>query len=162
MKSWALSIVVIVFTISIVSLLFPNGKIGKFIKSVFSFLLVFVVLKPIIKIKNNDFELDNFLVNNEIVLQDSYLQFYNNKKIKTYKDSCIKILNDCGINNAEIEFQYETDKYNKILFVSIILNLENAVINSDKEHIVIIETAKQKIKSYLNLSEEFDVLVIDS
>ena len=162
MKSWALSIVFVVFTISIISLLFPSGKLGKFIKIIFSLLLIFVTLKPIIKLKNDDVNFYSAFVNNEIAFQDSYLNFINNEKISTYKNNCIKILNELGVSNAEIDIIYELDKYNKILFVSVSLNLKNAVINSDKEHIVIIESAKQEIKDYLGLENGFEILVIYS
>ena len=160
MKSWALSIIVVVFIISIVSLLFPSGKLGKFIKSVFSLLLIFVAMKPIIKLKNGDFNYSTILISSETVLQEEYFDFFNNEKILAYKINCNKILNELGISNADIDFTYEIDKENKILFRSVSLNLINAVINSDKEHIVIIESAKQRIKDYLDLSDEFEILVI--
>lgn len=162
MKSWALSIVFVVFTISVISLLFPSGKLGKFIKSIFSLLLIFVTLKPIIKLKNSDVNISDVLVNNEIILQGEYLDFINNEKVSTYKKNCQKILNELGVLNAEIDFIYEMDKDNRIFFISVSLNLKNAVINSDKEHIVIIESAKQEIKDYLGLENGFEILVIYS
>lgn len=162
MKSWALSIVFVVFTISVISLLFPSGKLGKFIKSIFSLLLIFVTLKPIIKLKNSDVNISDLLVDNEIILQGEYLDFINNEKVSTYKKNCQKILNELGVLNAEIDFIYEMDKDNRIFFISVSLNLKNAVINSDKEHIVIIESAKQEIKDYLGLENGFEILVIYS
>lgn len=161
MKTWVLSIVIIVFSISVISLIFPTGKLGKFIKAIFSFVLIFVVLKPAVEIKNFDYNIEDVFNKNEVVIQDLYLEYINDKKIEGYKNNCIKLMEKSGVYNADIIFKYEIDKYGKFVFKIVSLNLENAVINSDKEHIVIIETVKSEIKRYLNLNEDFIITVIE-
>lgn len=161
MKTWVLSIVIIVFSISVISLIFPTGKLGKFIKAIFSFVLIFVVLKPAVEIKNFDYNIEDVFNKNEVVIQNLYLEYINDKKIEVYRNNCIKLMEKSGVYNANIDFEYEIDKYGKFVFKIVSLNLENAVINSDKEHIVIIETVKSEIKRYLNLNEDFIITVIE-
>ena len=148
MKIWVLSIVIIVFSISVISFIFPTGKLGKFIKAIFSFVLIFVVLKPAVEIKNFDYNIEDVFNKNEVVIQDLYLEYINDKKIEVYRNNCIKLMEKSGVYNANIDFEYEIDKYGKFVFKIVSLNLENAVINSDKEHIVIIETVKSEIKRW--------------
>lgn len=161
MKTWVLSIVIVVFSISVISLIFPTGKLGKFIKAIFSFVLIFVVLKPVVGIKNFDYNIEDVFNKNEVVIQNLYLEYINDKKIEVYRNNCIKLMEKSGVYNANIDFEYEIAKYGKFLFKIVSLNLENAVINSDKEHIVIIETLKSEIKRYLNLNEDFLITVIE-
>ncbi len=159
MKSWALSIIIVVFSITVISLLFPNGKIGKFIKSIFSLILVFVVLKPLISISDKNFSLEEFVFINETILQEDYIDFMHQKEIKQQEENCEKIFENLGITNAEIKLACLYDENKKLKIESVIINLKNAVIKSDKEHIVIIENAKKLITEYLNIN--YDVLVIN-
>ena len=64
MKTWIVSIIVVVLSISIIALIFPSGKLGSYVKSIFVFVLTFVLLKPITEIKNQDVNIsfDNFEV----------------------------------------------------------------------------------------------------
>ena len=58
MNTWIVSIIVVVLSISIISLIFPSGKLGNYVKSIFVFVLTFVILKPITELKNQEFNID--------------------------------------------------------------------------------------------------------
>lgn len=161
MKIWVLSIIVVVFSLSVISLLLPTGKLGKFIKTIFSLVLIFVVIKPIVGLREFDYNIKDIFVENEVVIQDSYLEYVTNKKIIVYKNNCIQIMEKNGVYGGYVDLKYEIDNDCKILYKIVSLNLKNAVIKSDKEHIVIIETVKREIKSYLGLNEDFVVTVIE-
>ena len=65
MNSYLLSISVIVFLTSIISLILPDGKMGKYVKSFFSILILLVIISPIFKFDEFDFDeaaLDNLSV----------------------------------------------------------------------------------------------------
>ncbi len=158
MKNWALSIVVVVFSITIISMLFPNGKTGKFIKSIFGLILIIVVLNPLTNLDLDNLSVDEFLATKDTILQNDYLTFIDENEIESHKKNCLKTLENMGIKNAQIDIDWENDKNFNLKITKVSINLRNAVIKSDKEHIVIIENVKNLILDYFNI--DFDKLVI--
>ena len=73
MKEWILSIGVVILLTSIVGLILPEGKMGKYIKCFFSFIILLVLLTPLL---NKEVIYSDFLINeNEIQLQENYLNY---------------------------------------------------------------------------------------
>ncbi len=149
MKSWILSIIIVVLSISIISLLFPSGKLGKFIKSIFAFVLTLVILKPITELKNQEFFVDFDKL--QISYQEEYLDYVNSFKVNKIIENCKLIANNYGVENLKVNVEYELAENAEFCLSKVVLNFENTVINSDKEHIVIIEKVKTAILNYLNV-----------
>lgn len=151
MKSWVLSIVIVVFSITAISMLFPNGKTGKFIKSIFSLILILVALNPLDNLNFSNLIRNDFYVDDDIYLQSDYIDFINKNKVNYYIKNCNLILEELGVFNSEINILFSDEENFKSKITKVIINLKNAVIKSDKEHIVIIENVKSRILEYLNL-----------
>lgn len=149
MKSWVLSIIVVVVSISIISLIFPSGKLGKFIKSVFAFVLTVVILKPVTGLKHKDFDI-NFDDYNAS-FQTEYLEYVNNIKVNKIVKDCELIAEKYGAKNVVVELDCLNLKDIEFKVLKVVLNFKNSVINSDKEHIVIIESIKREIAEYLGI-----------
>ena len=154
MKSWIISISAVVIITAVISLILPEGKIGKYIKSIFSLFIVFTIIKPLFYIKNSEFNYENIFNQNEIELQFGFIEFISQEKIKEYENNCINILEKVGVNNALVEIIYSNDNQSKIKIEFINVNLKNSVIISDKSHIDIIKEIKNNISTYLNVSIE--------
>lgn len=153
MKEWILSVGLMVLLVSIVSIILPDGKIGKQIKNIFSILILLTILNPLVNIKNSKFEND-FIVNDaDINIQEEYLNyFYENQKI-SLETSCDKIISNLGISNGKTLLEYEvSDMYFNIIKAKV--DLSNAVINSNEDHIFVINEVKRNLIEYLNISEE--------
>lgn len=159
MKEWIFNIGTTVLLVSVITILLPDGKTGKFIKSIFSILILFVAIKPMATFSK--IQLDNNIVYSEeidIEIQKDYIKFTFEKKKAEYEQNCYKILENLGVSNAKIEIFYsDTDLVFNIENVKI--DLSNSVIISDKEHIFIIEEIKEKITSYLCINDS--ILVIN-
>lgn len=156
MKEWIISVISVVFIVTISSFIVPEGKIGNHIKGVFSFLLVFVIIKPIISIKNNDLTFQNTPSENVINIQvdTNYLEYIYHKKSENLQDDCNKILESLGIKNAIVNLEYDVDENNFFTVEKIIVKLNNAVINCDKEHINIIEEIKDEFSNKFGVSKD--------
>ncbi|MBQ8426622.1 MAG: hypothetical protein IJX16_02545 [Clostridia bacterium] len=157
MKEWIFSIGATVLLVSIITLILPDGKIGKFIKSIFSILILMVTIKPLISIDKSNINYESIFDVVDIKVQENYINYTFEERKKSYEYSCQEILIDLGIENAIVEIIYENSNMEfKILSVKI--NLINSVIKSYKEHIFIIEEIKKEITSYLNIDDS--ILVI--
>ena len=154
MKDWILSLAVSAFFITILGLLLPNGKLSNFIKKTLSVLLIFVIIQPIIKLRDKElnFNLMDDVFNVET--QTNYLEYVGNKKVISIQNQCVEIVKKCGINGAIVELTYDFDEEYKLQILSSKIILSNSVIKEDKSHIDIIEQAKELISKHLNIEKE--------
>lgn len=97
-KLWVLSVCVFSVIISIYKVLLPNGNIKKTGITVFSVLLIFIMIKPLFSAKNEFQNLDLYIENDFF----SEAATLNNKKI--YKDAIIKTVSDT-LNKHQIVFE---------------------------------------------------------
>lgn len=153
MKDWLISIGLLVLLISLLTIILPDGKVGKYVKSIFSILVLLTVLKPLINIKNSSFDINFFDNETTVYYQEDYLYYFYEKQKKSIEENCIKLIQDEGIKSATVNVEYVIDDLSfKVTNVKI--NLSNAVINSNKEHIFVIEDVKQSLINYLNVDEK--------
>lgn len=152
MKAWVIGILVNVFFITVLSLILPEGKMVKSIKSVVSLLLVIVIVQPVLRLKDINLDLGQ-VFNKEVVLQNNYLEYIHFKKVENYEKSCVLLLEKVGIYQAKVDVIYKINEDNEINVKKIQINLKNSVIKSDKDHIDIIDEAKLLIKNTFKIDE---------
>lgn len=152
MKEWIISVGAVILITAIASLILPEGKMGNYLKGIFAFIVILVILQPIFSIRNIEPNLDGILDSNNVVLQDNYMDYVYDKKGQSISNNCTHILNKMGISDAEILIKFEKNDDYKNLIKNVQINLENAVIISDKEHIDIIEEIKIAISNFLNIN----------
>lgn len=154
MKDWIISVVIAVFMFNVLGMLLPENNLSKYIKKIFSILLIFVVVQPIFDIKKSELNFSEFNSLDQQTLQEEYLDFITNKKIENYKENCLTILKNHEIKSAEIEIIYNITENHEIIVNYVEINLRNSGINSDKGHIDIIESIKTSISTYLNIEKD--------
>ena len=147
MKAWIISIVSVVLITSIVCLILPQGKMGRYVKNIFSILTILVIIKPIIYLKDSSFDFEQ-VSNGEVVIQTDFINYIYEKKVDEQEKNCIKIIENKGIKNANVDITFSVENLDiKIRLVQIKLN--NSVIISDKQHIDIKEEIIADVSSYL-------------
>lgn len=154
MKEWVLSVFITVLLSSIVGMIAPDGKIGKLIKCLFSIIILLTVVSPFANLKNSDFSnlIDfDFFVGN---VQTDFIYYANTKKAEKIEKDVCSYLEDAGINNADINVEFSLSSDFEFKIQNININLKNSVINSDKEHIVVLDNIVSEISSLLNVSKE--------
>ncbi|MBR2614049.1 MAG: hypothetical protein IKC71_00435 [Clostridia bacterium] len=142
MKAYLLEIVVVIFITCVSSLILSEGRLKFFIKSIYSIVLVLVIISPIVKNKGEKVDF-NLFSENEIVYDQNFLEYVDNKKIESLKDKIEEILLDFGVKNGQviIEKDIKTNEIKKI-----VIDLKNAVIENDNKHINIVKEIKDKLK----------------
>ncbi len=158
MKDWALKLILTCFIITLFNILLPNGKTGKSIKTTFSFLLILMMFEPLSSIKGFNFNFDQLINVNNVNYQSDYIDYFNSKLIEKYKSDCKSIIESFEVDNVSCELVYSTND-TKINVENVILNFQNAVFNSDKDHIVIIENIKELISQYFSIDSKYIIIV---
>lgn len=79
-SSWLLSITGIVMISVLAEFVLPEGQINKYVKVIFAFATLLVIILPLPKIFNKTFDLDKFF-HNESVIQEDYIYQRNIDKL---------------------------------------------------------------------------------
>ena len=93
MKEWVISLIVSVFTFSIIALLLPNGSTAKYIKQLFSVIMIFVLLQPLLN--KELFDAESLVFNDDIAfVQNDFLDYAHDKNVLNFKENINKILSN--------------------------------------------------------------------
>ena len=139
-KNFLITIICLVFILSIILLIFPNGKTKNTLKLVFSIIISISIFMPLLNLK---FEI-NSDSNDDIKYDYSYLTYFSDKKEKEIKEIIEKILAEKNIKDSEITVSFNS---NLIEIESITINIKKEIILKKEEHIVFIEEIKKIISN---------------
>jgi stage III sporulation protein AF len=132
-SSWILSIAGISVISVLVDLILPNGQTRKYIKGIFAFIIVFVIISPIPSLLNKKFDIDD-IFQEEIELQDQYIYQNNRNKLTNIENLIINDLEKQGISGVDLNINaniFTSDMKINTIFV----DLSKVVINENSEHI---------------------------
>ncbi len=159
-KTWILSIAGIIILSAMLSLILPEGKAGKLIKSILALLVILVIIKPLFSIFSGG-EVSFTPENQTIVTeQQNFIDYINGKKIESYKTNTEQILKNHDVYDAQIEIivltdnEITNDTNGEPIIQKIIIDLKNSVIKSDSPHKYIIKDLKNDLAEYFSLSQE--------
>lgn len=152
MSGWLISVFTAVFVVSVLSILLPEGRLSKFVKPLISLVVIIIIIAPIVN--SGGYDLQSLTTGGRDVKVDAdFLEYISRSKIDAYRENCVKIAEKNSINGSEILIQYTVDDNFAINIYGVSVNLKNAVITTDEEHIVILQRLKDDIAAYLKLKE---------
>ncbi|MBZ9635915.1 stage III sporulation protein AF [Clostridium sp. FP1] len=146
LKVWVINITIAIFFITAVEMILPDNNMKKYAKFVLGLMLIVVIINPIIKIFNKDFNFYSYTNKATSYMESSTAV----TDIKKYKD--INMLNttenfkknlekQCIIN---LEESYPENKYNAD--IDIIYDDKKAVFNINKIEIGIVDKGVRNIR----------------
>ena len=100
-SAWLLSIAGMIILSVLTEFVLPDGQINKYVKMVFSFIILLVIIMPIPKLLKKEFDITKY-VNEDINLQDNYLEQINLNKITTISTEISEKIAGFGLKNVEI------------------------------------------------------------
>ncbi|MBP3619369.1 MAG: stage III sporulation protein AF [Clostridia bacterium] len=80
-SSWLLSIAGIIILSVLAEFVLPEGQINKYIKVIFSFIILLVIIMPLPKLFGKNFDISQYF-NSELQLQEDYLYQLNIDKLE--------------------------------------------------------------------------------
>ncbi len=99
-SSWLLSIACVVMLSVLAEFVLPEGQINKYIRVIFSFIIMLVVIMPLPKLFGKDLNLDSMLGGGQV--QENYLVQLNIDKLAAITDALNAQLEEEGIKNVRI------------------------------------------------------------
>lgn len=136
MTAWILSIAGVTILSVVVDLILPSGQTAKYIKNIFAFVMILVIISPLPALIKGNFNVNDIFESEEIVLQEDYIYQVNRDKLTALEKEITSSLEEKGIKNVVVTinadiFQIEM----KILEVNV--DLSDLVIDENSGHIVI-------------------------
>ena len=99
-SSWLLSIAGIVLLSVLTEFILPDGQINKFIKVVFSFVILFVVILPLPNLLGKTFNLEKYFGSQ--TLQQEYLEQVNLDQLNVLSEEVNRQVSASGLKNVSI------------------------------------------------------------
>lgn len=133
LSNWILSITGIICVSVIVELILPDGQMNRYIKGIFSFIIILVVIMPIPKLLNRDFDFSNIFDNSGYEIDSDYLYQVNLDKMNSVKNEIEKQIEKRGYLNVVVSINCDIFD-NSMQYKSIFVDLSDLVISGQAEH----------------------------
>ena len=138
MNSWILSIVGIVCLGVIVDIFIPEGQTNKYIKSIFSLLIVFVIISPLPKFLNNGLDFNSIINNVNTEIDLNFISNVNKQKTDAIKTMLIEKLENekIQVNSIELTSNYMQEDFEILSIFVDISNIDEKIKNETKNSII--------------------------
>lgn len=148
MNTWLLSIVGVVAIGVLLEILLEEGQTAKYIKGIFSLAIVLVIVAPIPKLLNKNFDFDS-MFGKEIVAQNSFIVSFNKKQNELREQRVLDKLKSEKMPVQKVRVFYLSNDYDTIDIIKIYCKNTNV----DKNKIIEIvgeefDCTNDKIKIY--------------
>lgn len=121
MNAWLLSIVGVVSLGVLLEILLADGETSKYIKGVFALAVVLVLVAPIPKFLNKNFDINEFF-GDEIVAQSTFLQSVNERRNIERENKVLAELKKSNISAEKVRVYYLRGDLDYIDVVKVYLN----------------------------------------
>lgn len=156
-SSWVLSIAGIICLSVVVELIIPDGQMNRYIKGIFSFIIVLVIIMPVPKLIGSNRDYSNiFNYEDSIEIDEDYIYQINLDKLNSLKEDIEKDIINNGYKNVSVYINCNIFD-NQMQIKTISVDLENLVITENAEHNDISKIRKHITKIilyYVEISEE--------
>ena len=155
---WIVSIVGVVVLGVLIDIILPEGQMQKYIKSIFSVIVVLTMVSPLFNIEIGNINFDQFIYNESSVeLNQNYLNNYNEDYKTSLQNLLEENLKENGFGGVKVEITYNLSN-NNFEIEKVVLDIKKLVINTNQVHIDKYKEIRAITVKLLNVEE--DVVVI--
>ncbi|MBQ0017323.1 MAG: stage III sporulation protein AF [Clostridiales bacterium] len=154
MTGYLISVIGVVILGVLVDIVLPSGQMNKYVKSMFGFFTVIVLISPLPKLLNSNFDLSNLFYNSQSIQVDSDFLIATNKKITRELESNVVVsCKNAGFDNIECKIESILEE-NRLKIIKVNMDLKKMVISQTKPHINKYAEIVQAVKQIVNVEEE--------
>lgn len=151
-SSWIMAIVGVSVLGVLVDLVMPNGQTKKYIKGIFAFIVVLVIISPLPNLMNKNFSIDDIFEEDAIVIQEDFVYQVNRDRLETLENMIVADLKEQGIGNITVNISANVFT-NKMKIEAVFVDLSQVVINQNLEHIDINELVAKSVLKYVSIDK---------
>ncbi len=116
--NWLMGLVGVVLLSVLADILLPYGQTNKYIKGIFSLLVILTLLTPMIRLKTADFKLSD-IIGEELVIDQEFLEDVHVREITALETKIEQELNYRGIKTKKVVLTVKDGNINSIMNVSV-------------------------------------------
>lgn len=130
-STWVLSIVGIIILSILVDLILPSGRTSGFIKNIFGYLIIVVILSPVFTFfTNKNFSVNDLFDKENVQIQDGFVASVNRQFLDNAERAIEQACNDAGIHYVEVGIDANIFE-NQLVINQISVNLKFVVIDEN-------------------------------
>lgn len=150
MTEYILSIISVILLTGAAGIVLPEGKTGKFVKSIFSVATLVVILTPLIRMKDSSAPVfdDDFVFEYD----ENYLEFIDYKESEYRSGVIEEMLEENGYETL-VQLYYERAE-NQFKITKVLIFLKNSGISEQDEHIYISSDMIQAVAEYCGVGTD--------
>lgn len=149
LSGWVLSIAGVVSLSVIVELIMPEGNLNKYIRGVFSFIIMLVIIAPLPSLVGKNFDFSNISLEGQYQLQEDYIYQMNVYKTQALQNDISNQIKQSGYDNVVVSVSSENYS-SQFKIKAIYVELANLVINSQAQHTNIVDIEKEILQIILS------------
>lgn len=154
MSGYLISIIGVVILGVLVDLVLPSGQMNKFVKSMFGIFTILVIVSPVPKLINSNFDFSSLFYNQaSIEVDKDFLEVTNKKIVEQLAKSIVASCENSGYSKVECEIESILVD-NKLVIEKVKINLKNLVISQDVVHINKYTEIEQAVQRVVNIEKE--------
>lgn len=152
-SAWILSIAGVSVLSILIDLFLPSGQTNGYIKTIFNYVIVFIIIAPLPALIKSDIDTSNIFTETEIVLQEDYIYQLNRDKLTMLEKGIESTLDSKGLKNVDISIS--ADIFTTVMKIdTIYVDFSNLVIVGNDEHIDIENEVVDVIISFVDIEKE--------
>lgn len=147
--SWLLALTGVVLLSVLVDILLPSGQTNKFIKGIFSILIIFVILTPLIRLKNDDFSFSGLFESGSIEVDETFIKNVKVRQFEQKENEIKDVLKNYEITVEELVITFDSKDINNIIGVTVrtknkeqtstIKRIIGVILGVDEQYIIVYE-----------------------
>lgn len=149
LSGWVLSIAGVVSLSVIVELIMPEGSLNKYIRGVFSFIIMLVIIAPLPNLVGKNFDFSNISLEGQYQLQEDYIYQMNVYKTQALQNDISNQIKQSGYDNVVVSVSSENYS-SQFKIKAIYVELANLVINGQAQHTNIVDIEKEILQIILS------------
>ncbi len=149
LSGWVLSIAGVVSLSVIVELIMPEGNLNKYIRGVFSFIIMLVIIAPLPSLVGKNFDFSNISLEGQYQLQEDYIYQMNVYKTQALQNDISNQIKQSGYDNVVVSVSSENYS-SQFKIKAIYVELANLVINGQAQHTNIVDIEKEILQIILS------------
>ena len=135
MSGYLISIIGVVMLGVLVDLVLPSGQMNKFVKSMFGIFTILIIISPVPKLINSNFDFSSLFYNQaSIEIDKDFLEVTNKKIVEQLEKSIESSCEKSGYSHVKCEIESILVE-NKLVIEKVKINLDKLVISQNVVHI---------------------------
>ena len=152
-STWLLSIAGVSILSILIDVILPSGQTNKYIKGIFAFCMILVIISPIPRLINKELSFEDIIVVEDITIDKEFIYQSNRDKLTLIKSQIESELDEIGISSVYVSVNGDIFS-EKMKIENVFVDLSEMVINQNGQHIDIEKTVKDAVRKFVSIEEE--------